>query len=91
MKQAVTALVSLSKQRKKAIHILGVRSGGVRVSEVKETPERRRERVRQEELRRNPTGNMGDTFNRANSDGLVDLAFIENNILTKSEIVFWLK
>jgi hypothetical protein len=43
------------------------------VSEDKETPERRRERLRQEELRRNPTGNMNDAFNRANNGGLVDL------------------
>ncbi|MDG5788753.1 DUF6366 family protein [Evansella sp. AB-P1] len=43
------------------------------MSEDKETPERRRERLRQEELNRNPTGNMGDAFNRANSGGLVDL------------------
>ena len=43
------------------------------MSEDKETPERRRERLRQEELKRNPTGNMSDAFNRANSGGLVDL------------------
>lgn len=43
------------------------------MSENKETPERRRERLRQEELRRNPTGNMSDAFKRANSGGLVDL------------------
>jgi hypothetical protein len=43
------------------------------MSENKETPERRRERLRQEELKRNPTGNMNDAFNRANSGGLVDL------------------
>ncbi|WP_096202946.1 DUF6366 family protein [Bacillus sp. FJAT-45350] len=43
------------------------------MSEERESPERRRERMRQEELRRNPTGNMSDAFNRANSGGLVDL------------------
>lgn len=43
------------------------------MSEKKETPERRRERLRQAELKRNPTGNMSDAFNRANSGGLVDL------------------
>lgn len=43
------------------------------MSEDKESPERRRERLRQEELRRNPDGNMNDAFNRANSGGLVDL------------------
>lgn len=43
------------------------------MSEEKETSERRRERLRQAELKRNPTGNMSDAFNRANSGGLVDL------------------
>ncbi|NYE07847.1 hypothetical protein F4694_004688 [Bacillus niacini] len=39
----------------------------------KETPERKRERLRQEELKRNPTGSLNDAFNRAQSGGLVDL------------------
>ena len=39
----------------------------------KETPEQKRERLRQEELKRNPTDNMNDAFNRANSKSLVDL------------------
>lgn len=39
----------------------------------KETPEQNRERLRQEELKRNPTGSMNDAFNRANSGGLADL------------------
>jgi hypothetical protein len=39
----------------------------------KETPEIRRERMRQEDLKRNSTGNMNDAFNRANSGSLVDL------------------
>lgn len=39
----------------------------------KETPERRRERLRQEELRRNPSGGVNDAFNRASSGGLADL------------------
>ena len=43
------------------------------MSKDKETPERQREKMRQEELKRNPTGNMNDAFNRANSGGLVDL------------------
>lgn len=38
-----------------------------------ETLESRRERLRQEELKNNPTGNATDAFNRANSGGLVDL------------------
>ena len=32
----------------------------------KETPEQKRERLRQQELKGNPTGNMNDAFNRAN-------------------------
>lgn len=48
--------------------------GGVQMSEdKKEAPETRRERLRQEELKRNPTGNLNDAFNRANSGSLVDL------------------
>ena len=39
----------------------------------KETPEQKRERLRQEEMKRNPTGNLNDAFNRANSGGLMDL------------------
>ena len=43
------------------------------MQENKETPERKRERLRQEELKRNPTGSLNDAFNRANSGSLVDL------------------
>lgn len=43
------------------------------MSENKEEEERRRERLRQEELKRTPTGNMNDSFHRAESGGLVDL------------------
>ncbi|MFS0890983.1 DUF6366 family protein [Peribacillus frigoritolerans] len=43
------------------------------MQENKETPERKRERLRQEELKRNPTGNLNDAFNKANSGGLADL------------------
>lgn len=39
----------------------------------KETPERKRERLRQQELKNNPTGNLNDSFNRANNSSLVDL------------------
>ncbi|KQL19095.1 DUF6366 family protein [Cytobacillus solani] len=39
----------------------------------KETPEQKRERLRQEETKRNPTGNLNDAFNRANSGSLMDL------------------
>jgi hypothetical protein len=41
----------------------------------KETPEQKREiKTRKEELKSNPTGNMNDAYNRANSGSLVDLA-----------------
>lgn len=43
------------------------------MSQDKETPERRRERLRQEELKRNPSGNMNDAFNRAETGNLADL------------------
>ena len=39
----------------------------------KETPERKRERLRQQELKNNPTGNLNDSFNRASNGSLVDL------------------
>ena len=39
----------------------------------KETPEQKRERLRQKELKGNPTGNLSDAFNRANNGSLVDL------------------
>ncbi|WP_018393173.1 DUF6366 family protein [Bacillus sp. 37MA] len=44
------------------------------MSEDKETPERTRERLRQAELKRNPTGNMNDAFNKAGTGNLADLA-----------------
>ncbi|MEK4029839.1 MULTISPECIES: DUF6366 family protein [Bacillaceae] len=40
----------------------------------KETPERARERRRQEELKRNPAGNLNDAFNKAGMGNLADLA-----------------
>ncbi len=43
------------------------------MQENKETPERKRERLRQQELKGNPTGNLNDAFNRANNGSLVDL------------------
>lgn len=45
---------------------------GCKVDKDKETTERKRERLRQEELKRNPSGNMNDAFNRADVGGLVD-------------------
>ncbi|GHI01621.1 DUF6366 family protein [Neobacillus kokaensis] len=41
--------------------------------EDKETPKRKRERLRQEELKRNPTGNLNDAFNRGQAGNLADL------------------
>lgn len=39
----------------------------------KETTEQQRERLRQQELKNNPAGNIKDSFNRANNGNLVDL------------------
>lgn len=50
------------------------KNGGVTMSEDKETPERRRERLKQEEINRNPTGNMNDAFNRNEAGNLSGLA-----------------
>jgi hypothetical protein len=44
------------------------------MSEDKETPERRRERLKHEEVKRNPTGNMNDAFNRNEAGNLSGLA-----------------
>ena len=46
-----------------------------------ETPERRRERLRQEELKRNPIGNMNDAFNRGGTGNLTDLGWKGTGIL----------
>ncbi len=43
------------------------------MNDSKETPEQKRERLRQEELKRNPTGSMNDALNRARSGSLADL------------------
>ncbi|WP_440972314.1 DUF6366 family protein [Marinococcus luteus] len=43
------------------------------MSENKEEEERKRERLRQEELKRNPTGNMNDSFHRGGNGSIVDL------------------
>ncbi|OXS78661.1 DUF6366 family protein [Domibacillus enclensis] len=44
------------------------------MSENNETPERKRERLRQGELKRNPSGNMNDALNRGGAGNLSDLA-----------------
>ncbi|MGY0693720.1 DUF6366 family protein [Virgibacillus sp. FSP13] len=38
-----------------------------------ETPEERRERLRQQEWKNNPTGNLNDSLNRGANGSLVDL------------------
>ncbi|WP_404346446.1 DUF6366 family protein [Sutcliffiella horikoshii] len=38
-----------------------------------ETPEENRERLRQEELKKNPSGVLGDGLNRAENGNLADL------------------
>ncbi|PAD34100.1 DUF6366 family protein [Terribacillus saccharophilus] len=43
------------------------------MSKEKETAELRRERLRQEEIKRNTTGNVSDAFNRSDNGNLVDL------------------
>ncbi|GAF63543.1 hypothetical protein BTS2_0434 [Bacillus sp. TS-2] len=43
------------------------------MKETKQTPQERREKLRQEELKGNPTGNLGDAFNRSQFGSLSDL------------------
>nr|WP_295971846.1 DUF6366 family protein [uncultured Bacillus sp.] len=43
------------------------------MSKYKETPEQKRERLRQQEMKNNPTGNLNDAFNRVGSGNLADL------------------
>ncbi|MFS0560835.1 DUF6366 family protein [Terribacillus sp. 179-K 1B1 HS] len=43
------------------------------MSEGKETPEMRREKLRQEEIKQNPAGNLSDAFNRNENGNLTDL------------------
>ena len=43
------------------------------MNDNKETPEQKRERLGQKELKRNPTGSMNDAFNRAGNGSLADL------------------
>ncbi|OQR55971.1 DUF6366 family protein [Bacillus sp. CDB3] len=40
----------------------------------KESPEEKRERIRQSELKNNPTGSLSDGLNRAESGSPVDMA-----------------
>ena len=50
------------------------KSGGVKMSENNEAPERRRERLKQEEIKRSPAGNVNDAFNRSEAGNLSGLA-----------------
>lgn len=43
------------------------------MSEDNQTPEERRERLRQEEWKENPGGNLNDSLNRASNGNLADL------------------
>jgi len=50
------------------------KNGGVKMSGNNEAPERRRERLKQEEIKRNPAGNVNDAFNRSETGNLSGLA-----------------
>ncbi|MGE7624086.1 DUF6366 family protein [Viridibacillus sp. NPDC096237] len=41
---------------------------------LKETPEEKRERLRQSEFKNNPTGSLHDTLNRGSNGNLTDLS-----------------
>lgn len=43
------------------------------MSNRNKTPEERRERLKQEELKRIPPGNLNDSFNKADAGSFVDL------------------
>lgn len=43
------------------------------MTEHGELPEERKKRLRQQELRNNPLGNLSDSYHRAGSGSLVDL------------------
>lgn len=47
--------------------------GGVCLNNRQETPEEKRERLRQEELKKNPSSELGDGLNRAENGNLADL------------------
>ena len=49
--------------------------GGLSLNNHKETPEEKRERLRQSELKNNPTGSLHDALNRGDSGNLTDLAW----------------
>lgn len=72
-------MIAMRKQinlfrKNKVIYVTILENGGGMMSHEKETPERRREKLRQEEAKRTPTGNINDAFNRAENGNLTDLA-----------------
>ncbi|WP_027963949.1 DUF6366 family protein [Halalkalibacillus halophilus] len=54
---------------------------------MSEDPERQRERLRQQELKDNPLGNLNDASNRASTGSLVDLV---NSLGWKGTIILML-
>ena len=50
-----------------------IENGGVVMSENKETPEKIREELRREEIKKNPSGNAKDALQRAETGNLPDL------------------
>lgn len=51
----------------------GINRGGVCLNNRQETPEEKRERLRQEEHKKNPSSALGDGLNRAENGNLADL------------------
>ncbi|MGE7090385.1 DUF6366 family protein [Lysinibacillus sp. NPDC048646] len=47
----------------------------------REAPEEQRERLRQEELKNNPTGSLNDGFNRGSSPNLTGMGWKETGVL----------
>ena len=54
---------------------------GEMMSTKKESPEEMRERMRQEELKNNPTGSLNEGFNRGRSPNLSDMSWKETGVL----------
>lgn len=50
------------------------------MNNAKETPEEKRERLRQQELKNNPSGALNDGFNRANN-GMGDMGWKGTGVL----------
>ncbi|MFF2753104.1 DUF6366 family protein [Psychrobacillus sp. NPDC058041] len=52
----------------------------------KETPKNSRERLRLEELKRNPAGNLNDAFNRATRGSFMDMGWNVAPIIYSREL-----